>query len=49
MQYYRTIDKRGYVTIPKPIRDFLNLKPGQKIDFIVERNKRRIVLKPNKK
>jgi antitoxin PrlF len=28
-----TITRKGQVTIPKPIRDRLNLKPGNKVDF----------------
>ena len=31
-----TITTKGQVTVPKPIRDKLRLKPGDKIDFIME-------------
>ena len=31
-----TITSKGQVTVPKPIRDRLHLKPGDKIDFILE-------------
>ncbi len=31
-----TITSKGQVTVPKPIRDKLDLRPGDKIDFILE-------------
>ena len=31
-----TITAKGQVTIPKPIRDRLKLKPGDRIDFILD-------------
>ena len=31
-----TITSKGQVTLPKPIRDRLHLRPGDKIDFILE-------------
>ncbi|WP_390889297.1 AbrB/MazE/SpoVT family DNA-binding domain-containing protein [Leptodesmis sichuanensis] len=31
-----TITSKGQITIPKAIRDLLNLHPGDRIDFIVE-------------
>ena len=31
-----TITSKGQVTLPKPIRDSLRLRPGDKIDFILE-------------
>ncbi len=31
-----TITSKGQVTLPKPIRDKLHLKPGDKIDFMLE-------------
>ncbi len=31
-----TITAKGQVTVPKPIRDRLRLKPGDRIDFILE-------------
>ncbi len=32
-----TITSKGQVTIPKKIRDKLGLKPGDKVDFEVEK------------
>ena len=31
-----TITSKGQVTVPKSIRDRLHLKPGDKIDFVLE-------------
>jgi len=31
-----TITSKGQVTLPKPIRDKLHLRPGDKIDFMLE-------------
>ena len=31
-----TITSKGQVTLPKPIRDRLHLKPGDRIDFMLE-------------
>ena len=31
-----TITSKGQVTLPKPIRDRLHLRPGDKIDFVVD-------------
>ena len=31
-----TITSKGQVTVPKPIRDRLHLRPGDKIDFVLE-------------
>ncbi len=31
-----TITSKGQVTLPKPIRDRLHLRPGDKIDFIMD-------------
>lgn len=28
-----TLTTKGQVTIPKPVRDFLGLKPGSKVEF----------------
>lgn len=31
-----TITTKGQVTLPKPIRDKLHLRPGDKIDFLLD-------------
>ena len=31
-----TITSKGQVTVPKPIRDKLHLKPGDVIDFVLD-------------
>ena len=31
-----TITSKGQVTVPKPIRDLLRLKAGDKMDFVLE-------------
>ena len=31
-----TIANKGQVTVPKPIRDKLHLKPGDRIDFMLD-------------
>jgi AbrB family looped-hinge helix DNA binding protein len=33
-----TVTTKGQVTIPKEIRDYLNLDTGSKVDFIVDEN-----------
>ncbi len=33
---HATITSGGRVTLPKPIRDKLDLEPGDKIDFVLE-------------
>jgi AbrB family looped-hinge helix DNA binding protein len=32
------ITSKGQVTIPKPVRDKLNLRAGDRLDFVVERD-----------
>ena len=31
-----TITTKGQVTVPKPIRDKLRLRPGDRIDFVLD-------------
>ena len=33
---YATITSKGQVTVPKAIRDRLHLKPGDKVDFVLD-------------
>jgi len=33
MQYSSTITRSGQITLPKPLRDLLSVKPGQRIAF----------------
>ncbi|MTJ49888.1 AbrB/MazE/SpoVT family DNA-binding domain-containing protein [Dolichospermum sp. UHCC 0259] len=33
-----TITTKGQVTIPKEIRDYLNLGTGSKVDFVIDEN-----------
>ena len=40
------LEKQGRILIPKPIRDRLKLRSGEKISIVVEGNK--IVLRPYK-
>jgi antitoxin PrlF len=40
-----TLSSKGQATIPKDIREYLNLQPGQRIDFIVD-EEGRVVLRP---
>ncbi len=35
---YATLTSKGQVTVPKAIRDALNLRPGDKLDFIMDQN-----------
>lgn len=41
-----TITSKGQTTIPKEIRDHLKLHPGDRIDFIIEREGR-VVIEPS--
>jgi AbrB family looped-hinge helix DNA binding protein len=38
-----TITVKGQTTIPKEVRDFLQLNPGDQIDFIIESDGRVVV------
>jgi antitoxin PrlF len=30
-----TLTSKGQVTIPKPVREFLRVKPGDRLDFVI--------------
>jgi len=40
-----TITTKGQTTIPKKIREYLKLQPGDRIDFIIE-DRGKVVLEP---
>ena len=40
-----TLTSKGQTTIPKEIRDFLGVGPGDKLDFVVESDGR-VILRP---
>ena len=40
-----TLTSKGQTTIPKDIREYLNLQPGHRIDFIVDEDGR-VILRP---
>lgn len=40
-----TLTSKGQTTIPKDIREYLNLQPGHRIDFIVD-EEGRVILRP---
>lgn len=39
-----TITTKGQTTIPKEIRDYLQINPGDQIDFIIESDGRVVIL-----
>lgn len=39
-----TLTAKGQTTIPKGVRDFLGLRPGDRLDFVIEGD--RVVLEP---
>lgn len=41
-----TLTSKGQITLPKPIRDALSLKPGDRISFTLE-GPRRVRMEPN--
>lgn len=45
MVYQSTITKKGQITVPKDLRDFLGLKTRSKISFQLEKNKKEIKIK----
>lgn len=40
-----TLTRKGQTTIPKAIREYLNLRAGQKLDFVIDAEGR-VVLRP---
>lgn len=45
MIYQSTITKKGQITIPKDLRDFLGLKPASKVSFELQKDKKGIKIK----
>lgn len=46
MSYSTTITKKGQITIPKSLRDFLRLKESARVVLELEKNKRVVKIKP---
>lgn len=44
-----TVTSKGQVTIPKPVRDRLNLKPGSAVDFELAPDGRVVLVKAGRK
>jgi antitoxin PrlF len=44
-----TVTSKGQVTIPKPVRDRLKLKPGSAVDFELAADGRVVLVKAGKK
>jgi antitoxin PrlF len=44
-----TVTSKGQVTIPKPVRDRLGIKPGSKIDFEIAEDGRAFLRPTHKK
>jgi AbrB family looped-hinge helix DNA binding protein len=44
-----TVTSKGQVTIPKPVRDRLNLKPGSKVNFELGPDGRFAIVKAGKR
>ncbi len=43
------VTRKGQVTIPKPVRDRLNLKPGSAVDFELAADGRVVLVKAGRK
>jgi AbrB family looped-hinge helix DNA binding protein len=43
-----TVTRKGQVTIPKPVRDRLGIKPGSKVDFEIAEDGRAFLRKMGK-
>ncbi len=44
-----TVTSKGQVTIPKPVRDRLNIKPGNQVDFELAEDGRVVLVKAGRK
>jgi AbrB family looped-hinge helix DNA binding protein len=44
-----TVTRKGQVTIPKPVRDRLHIKPGSQVDFELAPDGRVVLVKAGKK
>lgn len=44
-----TVTRKGQVTIPKPVRDRLNLKPGNAVEFELAEDGRIVLIKAGRK
>jgi len=44
-----TVTSKGQVTIPKPVRDRLNIKPGNSVDFVLADDGSVVLVKAGKK
>jgi antitoxin PrlF len=44
-----TVTRKGQVTIPKPVRDQLNLKPGSAVEFELAEDGRIVLVKAGRK
>jgi antitoxin PrlF len=44
-----TVTSKGQVTIPKPVRDRLNIKPGSQVEFELAPDGRVVLVKAGKK
>lgn len=40
-----TVTSKGQVTIPKPVRDRLGIKPGNSVDFVLAEDGRIVLMK----
>lgn len=45
MIYQSTITKKGQITVPKDLREFLDLKTRSRVSFELEKNKKEIKIK----
>ena len=41
-----SLTSKGQTTVPKPIREFLNLKAGDKMDFQINEKEKTVTLRP---